>query len=76
HSSAAGRFLFYSPDKIASPVMKLPAFGRFMVNQTFLSMKASFGFHSPGVQLGMVNKCLVDEELNAQPAAKRAGTTE
>ena len=53
--------------------MKLPAFDRFMVNQTLLSMKASYAFHSPGVQLGMVNKDLVDKELNAQSAAIRQG---
>ncbi|MEL7394679.1 MAG: hypothetical protein AAFN06_18725, partial [Pseudomonadota bacterium] len=55
HSSAAGRFLFYSPHKIARPVMKLPAFSLLMVNQVFPRMYVSFSLHSPYMQLGMVN---------------------
>ena len=55
HSSAAGRFLLYSPRQNASPVMKLPALRRDMVNQAFRGEGASFLFHSPYVQLAMVN---------------------
>ena len=48
--------------------MKLPAFGRLVVNQIFLSNEPSFCFRSPGVQLGMVNKHFVEKELNALTA--------
>ncbi|MEL7282950.1 MAG: hypothetical protein AAGJ68_00485, partial [Pseudomonadota bacterium] len=36
-----------------------------MVNQNFLAYGASFGFRSPGMQLGMVNKAQVEKEPNA-----------
>jgi len=48
--------------------MKLPAFGWLVVNQIFLSNDPSFCFRSPGVQLVMVNKRFVEEELNALTA--------
>ena len=55
HSSAAGRFLFYSPRKNASPVMKLPALRPDMVNQLLLAEGASFSSRSPYMQVAMVN---------------------
>jgi len=53
--------LFYSPRQIASPVMKLPAFRLLMVNQALRMQWASFCFHSPYIQLGMVNEVIVEK---------------
>ena len=53
--------LFYSPRQIASPVMKLPALGLFMVNRVLRMQCASFCFHSPYMQLAMVNEVNVEK---------------